>query len=264
MKKSQSTWFENLPGGRDGGLRLYCFPYAGGSAQVFRGWQRHFAPQAALSLARLPGRDARIGEPPLKRYKPLVNALADALIPELPPVFAFWGHSMGALISFELARELRRRGKPAPLALFLSGRGAPQIPDPDPPIFNLPEPEFISQLRRLNGTPRELLDSAELKEFFLPTIRADFELVETYEYEPETPLTCAICAYGGLQDSDVPAANLKEWQKQTSGAFKVRMFPGDHFYIHSSTDLLHALQRDVFDLVRESPTGYQLRQQLNS
>ena len=263
MKKSQSMWFENLPQGRDGALRLFCFPYAGGSAQVFRGWQRHFAPQAALSLANLPGRAARVGEPPFKQYKPLVNALADAIVPQLPSAFAFWGHSMGALISFELARELRRRGKPAPLALFLSGRGAPQIPDPDPPVFNLPDPEFIAELRRLNGTPRELLDSPELKEFFLPTIRADFELVETYEYEPEEPLTCAIHAYGGLQDTNVPAANLKAWQQQTSGPCKVRMFPGDHFYIHTSNDLLHALRRDVLDLLLESSAGYQARPQLN-
>jgi medium-chain acyl-[acyl-carrier-protein] hydrolase len=251
MKKSQSRWFENLPGGRDGALRLYCFPYAGGSAQVFRGWQRHFAPQAALSLASLPGRATRIGEPPFRQYKPLITALADAIIPEIPPAFAFWGHSMGAVISFELARELRRRGQPVPIALFLSGRGAPQIPDPDPPVFNLPDPEFIAELRRLNGTPRELLDSPELKELFLPTIRADFELVETYEYEPESPLTCNICVYGGLQDAHVPAANLKEWQKQASGAFKVRMFPGDHFYIHTSDDLLHALRRDVLNLQLE-------------
>jgi medium-chain acyl-[acyl-carrier-protein] hydrolase len=263
MKKSQSTWFENLPEGKDGALRLYCFPYAGGSAQVFRGWQRHLAPQAALSLARLPGRGARIGEPAFKRYKPLVNALADDMIPELPPAFAFWGHSMGALISFELARELRRRGQRAPLALFLSGRRAPQIPDPDPPTFNLPEPEFISELRRLNGTPMEVLDSPELKEFFLPTMRADFELVETYEYEPEPPLSCPICAYGGLQDAHVPAENVKAWQKQTSGAFKVTMFPGDHFYIHSSDDLLRALRRDVLNLLLGSPAGYQPRQQLN-
>ena len=251
MKKSQSMWFENLPQGGDGAFRLFCFPYAGGSAQVFRGWQRHFAPQAALSLASLPGRATRIGEPPFRQYKPLITALADAIIPEIPPAFAFWGHSMGAVISFELARELRRRGQPVPIALFLSGRGAPQIPDPDPPVFNLPDPEFIAELRRLNGTPRELLDSPELKELFLPTIRADFELVETYEYEREPPLTCNICVYGGLQDAHVPAANLKEWQKQTSGAFKVRMFPGDHFYIHTSDDLLHALRRDVLNLQME-------------
>ena len=90
MKKSQSRWFENLPGGSDGALRLYCFPYAGGSAQVFRGWQRHFTPQVSLSLASLPGRAARIGEPPFEQYKPLITALADAIIPEIPPAFAFW------------------------------------------------------------------------------------------------------------------------------------------------------------------------------
>jgi medium-chain acyl-[acyl-carrier-protein] hydrolase len=264
MKKSQSSWFESLSEEKTGALRLYCFPYAGGSAQVFRGWQRHFTPQVALSLAHLPGRAARVSEPAFKRYRPLVNALADAMIPELPPAFAFWGHSMGALISFELARELRRRGQPAPLALFLSGRSAPQVPDPDPPTFNLPEPEFIAELHRLNGTPKELLNSPELKEFFLPTIRADFELVETYEYEPEPPLTCAICAYGGLQDTNVPVAKLKEWQKQTSGPFKVRMFPGDHFYIHSSADLLHALRRDVLDVLPESLAGYKHGCQLNS
>ncbi len=262
MKESQSMWFENLSQGRDGALRLFCFPYAGGGAQVFRGWQRHFPAQIALSLAHLPGRASRVGEPPFKRYKPLVDALADAILPQLSSTFAFWGHSMGALISFELARELRRRGQPAPLALLLSGRGAPQIPDPDPPVFNLPDPEFIAELRRLNGTPKELLDSPELKEFFLPTIRADFELVETYEYAPEAPLACAIHAYGGLQDTNVPSASLKAWQEQTSGPFKVRMFPGDHFYIHTSTDLLHALRRDVLDLLLET-TGYQTRPQLN-
>jgi len=97
----------------------------------------------------------------------------------------------------------------------------------------------------------------------LPTIRADFELVETYEYAPEAPLACAINAYGGLQDTNVPSASLKAWQKQTSGPFKARMFPGDHFYIHTSTDLLHALRRDVLDLLLETSGGYQTRPQLN-
>lgn len=251
MKKSQLKWFESVPEGRDAALRLFCFPYAGGSAQIFRKWQHYFSPEARLSLAHLPGRGARIGEPAFKQHKPLVNALADAIIPQLPPAFAFWGHSMGALICFELARELRRRGQPGPLALFVSGRIAPQTTDPDPPMFNLPEQEFIAELRRLNGTPPELLEHPELKELFLPTIRADFELVETYAYEPEAALTCAIYAYGGLQDANVPAVDLKAWQQQTSGAFKVRMFPGDHFFIHTSPDLVHAFRRDMLDLLRE-------------
>ena len=228
-------WFENLPQGRDGALRLFCFPYAGGSAQVFRGWQRHFAPQAALSLAHLPGRAARVGEPPFKQYKPLVNALADAIVPQLTSAFAFWGHSMGTLISFELARELRRRGKPAPLALFLSGRGAPQIPDPDPPVFNLPDPEFIAELRRLNGTPRELLDSPELKEFFLPTIerilnwwrRMSMNRRATYLCYPRLWRIAGYkCAYDKLLES-VAETNFRTVQGRT--------ITGDHFYIHTST-----------------------------
>lgn len=111
MKKSQSMWFENLAQGRDGALRLFCFPYAGGSAQVLRGWQRHFAPQAALSLAHLPGRAARVGEPPFKQYKPLVNALADAIIPELflgSRLRSRSGGTSWGLISFEQARALCR------------------------------------------------------------------------------------------------------------------------------------------------------------
>jgi medium-chain acyl-[acyl-carrier-protein] hydrolase len=249
---SQSKWFERLPGTRDEALRLFCFPYAGGSAQVFRNWQRHFSPAVALSLAHLPGRAARIGEPAMKAVKPLVSALADAIIPQLPQTYAFWGHSMGALISFELARELRRRGQRGPVALFVSGRRAPQLPGSDRTTFNLPEREFIAELRRLNGTPNELLDHSELKNLFLPTIRADFELVETHVYEPEAPLTCPIHAYGGLQDETVPEGNMRAWQEQTSRAFKMRMFPGDHFFIHTAADLMRVLQRDVFEYLPKS------------
>jgi medium-chain acyl-[acyl-carrier-protein] hydrolase len=245
-----SQWFENLPGAREGASRLFCFPYAGGSAQVFRKWQNQFLPDVSLSLAHLPGRAARVGEPPQKRLKPLVEALAEAIIPHLHPTFLFWGHSMGALISFELARELRRLDQRGPVALIVSGRGAPQLPDPDPPTFNLPEEEFVAELLRLKGTPKELLDSPDLKQFFLPIIRADFEAVETYEYEPGEPLACPIHAYGGLQDAGVPIASLKGWQQQTSGAFKARIFPGDHFFIHTSADLVPTLQRDVLELLQ--------------
>jgi medium-chain acyl-[acyl-carrier-protein] hydrolase len=255
MNTSKPTWFENLPGGKEGALRLYCFPYAGGSAQVFRNWQRHFLPEISLTLAHLPGRGQRLNEPAFKNIKPLVDALATAIAADLPQVFAFWGHSMGALISFELARELRRRGHRGPLALFVSGRSAPHVADPDPPSFNLPDDEFIAELRRLKGTPEEVLASAELKEFFLPVIRADFELVDTYAYHEEFPLTCPIYAYGGLQDITVPAISLKEWQKQTLGPCKFRMFRGEHFFIQtSSADVISVLRRDALELLSQGPT----------
>ena len=251
----QSQWFEALAPARGRLLHLFCFPYAGGSAQVFRTWQRSFSPGVCLSLVHLPGRAKRLNEPPFKRLKPLVDAIAEAMVPGLPDSFAFWGHSMGAVISFELARELRRRGHSGPLALFVSGRLAPQLPDPDPPTFNLPEEEFISELKRLNGTPHELLAHPELTQLFLPIIRADFELVNTYEYLPEGPLSCPIYVYGGLEDRDVPVESLRAWQQQTSGRFKVRMFPGDHFFIHSSTaNVINALRQDVREVLPQDST----------
>ncbi|HZD95424.1 MAG TPA: alpha/beta fold hydrolase [Candidatus Sulfotelmatobacter sp.] len=250
MGTSQPRWFENLPGANERALRLYCFPYAGGSAQVFRNWQRYFLPEISLVLAHLPGRGMRAGEPLFRNLKPLVHALADAFVARDPSPFAFWGHSMGGLIGFELARELRRRGRPGPLALFVSGRSAPHVPDPDPPTFNLPDDEFIAELRRLKGTPEEVLSSPELKAFFLPVIRADFELVETYTYQEEAPLDCPIQVYGGLQDTSVPAERLKAWQKQTVHPSKVRMFRGDHFFIHSvAMDVVQTLRRDALNLL---------------
>src|SRR5437660_3122311 len=152
----QSQWFEALAPARGRLLELFCFPYAGGSAQVFRPWQRLFSREVCLSLVHLPGRAKRINEPPCKRLKPLIDAVADAMIPSLPDSFAFWGHSMGAVISFELARELRRRGHSGPLALFVSGRLAPHLPNPDPPTFTLPEAACIAESARLSWNPREL------------------------------------------------------------------------------------------------------------
>src|SRR5215475_11883187 len=136
MRVAQSQWFEAVVPEEKRALQLFCFPYAGGSAQVFRPWQRHFSSDVTLWLAHLPGRGRRIAEPPLNSLKELVKVLADGIVPILGESFCFWGHSMGALISFELARELRRRGLVLPRALFVSGRGAPHYPVSDAPIFN--------------------------------------------------------------------------------------------------------------------------------
>jgi medium-chain acyl-[acyl-carrier-protein] hydrolase len=251
MANIRARWFENLGDATNDLPRVFCFPYAGGSAQVYRPWQRDLSGVANLTLVHLPGRGTRFGEPPFQHWRPLVSALADAIVSQLPPVFAFWGYSMGALISFELARELRRRAQPGPMALFVAARRAPQIPDPDPPTFNLPEQEFVTELRRLNGTPRELLDAPEFRQVFLPMIRADFELVETYSYQAEEPLDCPIRAYGGLLDTSVPAVTVNGWKEQTSGAFKLRMISGDHFFLHTSRDLAQVLRRDMLDLFLE-------------
>jgi medium-chain acyl-[acyl-carrier-protein] hydrolase len=185
-------------------------------------------------------------EPPVTRLSPLIEALAEALFPLLDIPFAFFGHSMGALVSFELARRLRRESAVQPIRLFISADRAPQIPNRDPPIHSLPEGEFLVELCRLNGTPREVLEDDELRAIMLPLLRADFAVYETYEYSTEPPLDCPISAFGGLQDQRVSRDDLEAWRDQTSVAFSLRMFPGDHFFLNTTRpSLLEALSQEL-------------------
>lgn len=219
-------------------LRLFCFPYAGGAASAFCTWSDDLPRGVEVCPIQLPGRESRLGEPPFTRLAPLVQALAPAIRPYLDKPFAFFGHSMGATISFELARQLRQQDDPGPVHLFVSGSRAPQIPDPDPPIHHLPEAEFVEELRRFNGTPELVLQNAELMQLFLPLLRADLALHEAYTYTADEPLDCPISAFGGLEDEEVSRDELAAWRDQTRGAFTLRIFPGDHFFLRSARALL--------------------------
>ncbi len=229
-------------------LRLFCFPYAGGSALIYRQWADRLPPQVEVCPVQLPGRGHRLGETPVRRMAPLVALIALEIRPLLNKRFAFFGHSMGATIAFEVARLLRREGAPQPSHLFISARRAPQVLlDADPPTYNLSESELIEDLRRLNGTPPEVFDSPDLLKMMLPVIRADFEATQTYTYEEEPPLDCPITVYGGLQDHGVRRENLDAWCAQTTAPCAVRLFPGDHFFINAKSDLLlQTLARDLY------------------
>jgi medium-chain acyl-[acyl-carrier-protein] hydrolase len=219
-------------------LRLFCFPYAGGSSFIFRTWANSLPLTIEVCPIELPGRGMRMKLAPFHRMEPLVNAIAPALQPYLDKPFAFFGHSMGGLIGFEVARLLFKNYGISPVHLFVSGSRAPQIPDPDPPIHALPEPTFIEELRRFNGTPPAVLENAELMQLFLPILRADFAVLETYVYDSDAPLECPIAVFGGLQDSKVSREELQGWEKQTKASFSLQMFPGDHFFLHSAQSLL--------------------------
>ena len=177
-------------------------------------------------------------EPPFAQLFPLIQALAHALFPLLDKPFALFGHSLGALVSFELARHLRGQYDLHPVRLIVSAGPAPQIPFREPPMHPLPDGEFVAKLRRLNGTPEEVLDHEELMEIVLPFLRADFALYETYVYSPEPPLNCHISTFGGLQDGHVSHGHLEAWRDQTTGSFSLRMFPGDHFFLNTTQPLL--------------------------
>jgi medium-chain acyl-[acyl-carrier-protein] hydrolase len=212
-------------------LRLFCFPYAGASAWIYRSWKTGLPADIEVCPVQLPGRGARSTELPFTRLSPLVEALAPALAPLLDKPFAFFGHSLGALVSFELARRIRRDYGVNPERLFVSASRAPQIPHRHSPIHTLPRDEFLAEVRRLNGTPAELLAHQEFMEIMLPLLRADFAIHETYEYSTEPPLDCPISAFGGLQDRRVSNNDLYEWHAQTKASFSLQMLPGDHFFL---------------------------------
>jgi medium-chain acyl-[acyl-carrier-protein] hydrolase len=232
-------------------LRLFCFPYAGGGASAYRGWAAALPPDLEVCPVQLPGRESRLREPSFDRSGPLIEALADALAAHLDMPFVFFGHSMGALLSFELARELRRRKGPLPLHLFVSGRRAPQVPAREEPIHDLPEPEFLAELRQLNGTPEEVLQHTELMRLLIPVLRADFAVNETYVFHPGEPLDLGISAFGGLGDEEVTREDLVGWSEHARGIFRLRMLPGDHFFLHSARDLVtESVARDLAELSR--------------
>jgi medium-chain acyl-[acyl-carrier-protein] hydrolase len=219
-------------------LRLFCFPYAGGGALTYRTWADGLPADVEVCPIQLPGRGTRLGELLFTQLSPLIQALAQALLPLLDKPFAFFGHSLGALVSFELARQLRRQYGVQPVRLFVSASRAPQLPHRGLPVHTLPEGDFLAELRHLNGTPREVLDHEELMQIALPVLRADFAVYETYVYVAELPLNCSISAFGGLRDRTVSQSDLEAWREQTRDSFSLQMFPGDHFFLNITHPLL--------------------------
>lgn len=219
-------------------LRLFCFPYAGGSSLIFRTWASSLPENIEICPVELPGRATQIKSPPLKRMEALVRTIAPILVPYLDKPFAFFGHSMGGLLSFEFIHHLRKEYGKKPSHLFVSASRAPQIPSPKQPIHALPEIEFFEELRRLNGTSASVLENTELMELITPILRADFEVLETYVYTQELPLECPIVAFGGLEDREVSLQELEGWRSLSKNYFELQMFPGDHFFIHSAQSLL--------------------------
>lgn len=237
------TRYEPNPHAR---LRLFCFPYAGGGPHIFRGWSAGLPKDIEVCPIQLPGRGSRIKEPPFTRLLPMVQAMAQGLLPLLDRPFAFFGHSMGALIGFALARQLRRESGIEPSHLFVASRRAPQLPGSSPQMHLLSDHDFIEALRRLGGMPEELLQHAELMQLVLPILRADVTLCETYVYQNEEPLNCPVSAFGGFLGRDVSRYELEAWRAQTRSSFRLQMFPGNHFFlVDDRTLLLRAIAEDL-------------------
>ena len=230
-------------------LRLFCLPYAGGAAHIFRNWDAGLPREVEIYLIHLPGRAMRMMEPAFSRIQDLVEELAPAVRSKLDKPYAVFGHSMGALIGFELVHALHKEAGLEAAHLFASGCFAPHIPDPNP-IHHLPDREFIEALRTLNGIPQEILQHEELLELILPTLRADMLMTEKYEPTVRQQLRCPITVFGGLEDPIIYREHLEQWKQHTSNQFLLQMFPGDHFFCHTEeaqllTAISYQLQKRI-------------------
>ncbi len=226
-----SPWLSGVTETRSAArLRLMCFAHAGGGPSFFRPWRELLPPDIEVCPVVLPGRESRRAELPYTRMEQLVPALFQALWPYAQQPFALFGHSLGAIVAYEIARCFSRNGNP-PQRLFVSGRRAPGAPAWHPPIFRLSDGDFLSAVNRLGGTPAAVLGQTDLLQLFLPALRADFELNETYLPLAGPALTCPVSALVGNADPEVEPHELDGWRDVTSGPYSLRIFAGDHFYL---------------------------------
>jgi medium-chain acyl-[acyl-carrier-protein] hydrolase len=238
-------------------LRLFCFSYAGGGASIFRQWADLLPQDIELCAIQLPGREYRLAEPAYTQMAPLIEALAEAIEPYLDRPFAFFGHSMGSLVSFEIARQLRRTHDKQPVRLYLGAYRAPHLPNPNVKIYHLPL-EVFKVILRADGIPERILQNEELMQAMLPTLRADFELCDTHVHKEEAPLQCPFLIFGGQEDRRISAADLDAWRVHSIAECSLSLLPGSHFFLHSAQDLLlAALSQDLeaqLDALRQTQT----------
>lgn len=232
-----SIWFTCPRPGPDAAARVFFFPYAGGGPAVFGRWCIELPHSLEGRAVHYPGRGSRYNESPITDLSILVELLSQAILPLLDKPFAFFGHSLGGLAAFELARQLRRKQLPQPEILFVSACGAPDMPDLHPQIHSLPDAEFVNELKKINGIPREILRIPEALELSLRALRADFELIESYRYQMDAPLDCPIVAFGGLDDPRLSRERIEKWAGQTASKFESQFLAGDHFFINQQTEL---------------------------
>jgi len=241
---TENKWLVQLDSSASANLHLYCFPYAGGSSNIFRRWPLYVPPKVKVIPVELPGHGKRLTEEPITDLAHIVEEMGVSIGEELRAPFAFYGHSMGALLAFELTRYLGHHALPLPRHLFVSAHLAPHNSSDREVIYDLPENDFVRRIRDMNGTPAEVLENKELRDLFLPLLRADFRVCETYSYLDHPTLDIPITAFCGEDDADVTPSGMQEWRNHTLESFQLQIVPGGHFFIHSEEQKFHHILRE--------------------
>lgn len=234
---ARDAWVQYIKPLPHASTKLFCIPYAGGGASIYRSWTDVLPSDIQVCPVQLPGREWRIKEPPRTRMAGLVEELSEVLRAHIDRPYAVFGHSLGALIGFELLRKLSVDGL-APAWFFPAGHRAPQLPSSERRLHRVPDASFLMELRRLRGTPDEVLNNRELMRLLAPILRADFELAETYAFAEGPKLSCPVSAFCGIEDILASKDKMSGWGEHTAADFKIRMIPGGHFFLNESRDLL--------------------------
>jgi surfactin synthase thioesterase subunit len=255
---NDSPWLIVHEGKGEPRLRLFCFHYAGATAAAFRTWRAGLPDWVQLVAVQLPGRDYRMDEPLMDDAEPVVAELAQILPPLLDRPYVFFGHSMGALISRDLAHSLRLQGLPEPDLFIASGRSAPRFRWLDAGAQALPDEDFIATVRDYNGTPEELITEPALRELWMPRLRADLTISAVHRYIEQPPLACPMLVLHGTVDRLVTDAGLAGWAAETTGPVRYVRYPGNHFFLHSEEPALLAdLSEELRRLLARGATDQQ-------
>ncbi|MDT5036784.1 MAG: hypothetical protein QOE03_1969 [Micromonosporaceae bacterium] len=224
---------------RSAALRLLCVPWAGSGTAAYHGWASVLPDDVEVWMLRLPGRESRRREPLLTDLATLASEAAAGIADRFDAPVGIFGHSSGGLIAFELARALRREHGVKPALLAISAQPAPHLPARYAPIFELPTDRFLDSLdERCHGVPEALRRDPEMQEIYLPVMRADVALEETYRYRPDEPLGCPIAAFGGQLDTESRESDLAAWREHTAAGFELTILPGDHFFFRSERETM--------------------------